>query len=500
MKLFIAWILLCCLLVLVIDGAEQPQQQHVGGDKCKGADCEVKSAPQDLSAQHSAQATEEYVVMFHHQYAKAGVASNRNMVARVLSSAPSSALIREYHFGPIWGFHGKLTEAQVAALKAQSSVRAIVKNIVYRVSPIISPQEESVDQEESREDHTASHDASGPESHEKTFVVASPQAATLLEDCVVTDSKKAASWGLARISCLSSQLSSPRYLASRGTGVHAYVVDTGVRVDHREFEGRASWGADFTGSASDKNNKLNQDMNGHGTHIAGTIGGKTFGVAKNVSIIAVRVLNSEGEGTTDVILQGLQYVYEHAQKTKTPSVVNLSLGGSDPDEALNIGVNHLIDNGVYVCIAAGNDAVQSGKEGHGSLADDRLAIIVGATDKKDLLSGFSNWGSMLTMLAPGSDIKSAWFTSAAATRTLSGTSMATSHVAGVVSMYLSSALLANRPLPTPAAMRDLLVEDAQKNVIHFHSSVCSADALKQRTTPNNLLSIVNLLASYADCA
>ncbi|MFI9202215.1 S8 family peptidase [Streptomyces sp. NPDC053048] len=233
------------------------------------------------------------------------------------------------------------------------------------------------------------------------------------------------SWGLDRIDQAETKGDGKyTYPDGGGEGVTAYVIDTGVRISHKDFGGRAAYGF----NAVDNNDKA-EDGNGHGTHVAGTIAGATHGVAKKARIVAVRVLDAQGSGTTEQVVAGIDWV---TKNHKGPSVANMSLGGT-ADEALDAAVRKAIASGVTFAVAAGNESTDAGK---GSPARVKEAITVASTTKDDQQSDFSNYGDVVDLYAPGSDITSDWNDSDSGTKTISGTSMATPHVAGAVALYL----------------------------------------------------------------
>lgn len=222
-----------------------------------------------------------------------------------------------------------------------------------------------------------------------------------------------------------------------------YVIDTGIRITHKDFGGRASHGWDFV-----QNDRTAQDGNGHGTHVAGTVAGTTYGVAKKAEVVAVRVLDDEGAGTTAQVIAGIDWVTKHARK---PAVANMSLGGFG-NAQLDAAVRNSIASGVTYTVAAGNDGLAAGLY---SPARVKQAITVGATDKKDVRANFSNWGPSLDLFAPGMSITSASHRSNTAKATHSGTSMASPHAAGAAALYL-----ADHPSATPAQVSKALVEHA----------------------------------------
>ncbi|WNI28460.1 S8 family peptidase [Streptomyces sp. ITFR-6] len=272
------------------------------------------------------------------------------------------------------------------------------------------------------------------------------------------------SWGLDRIDQTETAGDNAyTYPDSAGEGVTAYVIDTGVRITHEEFEGRASYGYD---AVDDDDNA--DDGYGHGTHVAGTIAGATYGVAKKAKIVAVRVLDDSGSGTTEQVVAGIDWVTANHEG---PSVANMSLGGG-ADEALDAAVQKSIASGVTYAVAAGNE---SGDASENSPARVPEAITVASSTVDDEQSSFSNYGSLVDLYAPGSDITSAWNDSDTGSDTISGTSMATPHVVGAAALYL-----AGHPDATPADVSTALTDGA------------TPDAISNATagTANKLLKVV----------
>ncbi|MFE6039447.1 S8 family peptidase [Streptomyces sp. NPDC056452] len=280
---------------------------------------------------------------------------------------------------------------------------------------------------------------------------ADPRVAYVEQNSIVrlNETQANATWGLDRVDQRNLPLSTTYAHVTSASNVNAYIVDTGIRTSHNEFGGRASVGKDTVGDG-----RNGQDCQGHGTHVAGTVGGKTYGVAKGAKLIAVRVLDCEGSGTTAGVIAGIDWVTANARK---PAVANMSLGGS-ASASLDDAVKKSIASGVSYSIAAGNGLPILGLPANAcnySPARVPEAITVGATDRTDARASFSNYGTCLDLFAPGVDITSAWKDSDSATNTISGTSMATPHTAGVAALYLSA-----HPTATPAQVRNALVNNA----------------------------------------
>jgi subtilisin family serine protease len=359
-----------------------------------------------------------YVVVFKDaSVAQAKVAGN----AQSLAKRHGGTVARTYQYA-LRGFEVRLSEAAAKRLAADPSVKYVQQN------------------------HTVS--------------IAATQTPT-------------PSWGLDRIDQRNLPLNNSYTYPNNGSGVRAYIIDTGIRFAHTDFGGRAVTGFDAVdGGSAD-------DGNGHGTHVAGTVGGTAYGVAKGVTLVGVRVLNNAGSGTYAGVIQGIDWVTgDHDPGER--AVANMSLGGPF-DQAVNDAVTRSIADGVTYGIAAGNDT--GANACNVSPGGTPNAITVGATQSDDARASYSNIGPCLDIFAPGSAITSAWFTSNTATNTISGTSMATPHVVGAAALVLFAS-----PSFTPQQVRDKLVNDATNGVVTNPGA----------GSPNKLLYIGNVVPPTQD--
>jgi subtilisin family serine protease len=297
-------------------------------------------------------------------------------------------------------------------------------------------------------------------------LLADSRVASVERDGVMTASttQTGATWGLDRIDQRSRPVNGTFVYTNTGAGVSAYVIDTGIRLTHDELAGRAFTGYDAVtpgGSAS--------DCNGHGTHVAGTVGGTTYGVAKAVKLYAVRVLGCSGSGTTSGVIAGVDWVTANHAK---PAVANMSLGGG-ASSALDAAVNNSINAGVSYAVAAGNGNAGGKAQDACRYSPARIAaaLTIGATTSVDAKASWSNYGNCVDFFAPGVGITSSWYSSNTATSTISGTSMATPHTAGVAALYLQS-----NPTASPGAVRTALFNATTKGIV-----------TSSKTTNNHLL-------------
>ena len=281
-------------------------------------------------------------------------------------------------------------------------------------------------------------------------LLADPRVEYVEEDGLVEASatQSGATWGIDRVDQRNLPLSGTYTYDTTAAGVHAYIIDTGVLETHGQFSGRMG-----NGYTAISDGRGTTDCNGHGTHVAGTVGGSTHGVAKGVTIHPVRVLGCTGSGTNSGVIAGMDWVTANHVK---PAVANMSLGGG-ASTSTDSAVARMTSAGVTVAVAAGNDNANACNYSPARAAS---AITVGSTTSTDARSSFSNFGSCLDIFAPGSSITSAWHTSASATNTISGTSMASPHVAGAAALYL-----AVNPTATPSQVASALVNSSTANKV-----------------------------------
>ena len=272
-------------------------------------------------------------------------------------------------------------------------------------------------------------------------------------DAVVTafGSQSNATWGLDRVDQRNLPLNQTYTWDATGQGVRAYIIDSGIRYSHQDFGGRASFGFDaFGGNGS--------DGNGHGTHVAGTVGGTVYGVAKQVNLVSVRVLDNNGSGSLSGVIAGMDWVAANHIK---PAVANMSLGGGG-STAIDDAVTNMFNAGVPVIVAAGNGNFIGREDDACKYSPARApnAYTVGATTTNDSKTSWSNYGNCVDIFAPGASITSAWHTSNTATNTISGTSMAAPHVAGAAALFLQY-----NPNATAQQVYDAITANSTKNIV-----------------------------------
>lgn len=278
------------------------------------------------------------------------------------------------------------------------------------------------------------------------------------------------SWGLDRMGQRRQPLNnSYAYESSAGTGVTAYILDTGINISHQDFGGRARYGYD----AIDED-RVADDLHGHGTHVAGTVAGTTFGVAKRTKLVAVRVLDENGSGTYEQVIAGIDWVTRNAVK---PAVANMSLGG-DPDSVLDAAVRGSIASGITYVVAAGNQNKDASTHSPARVSQ---ALTVGATSEHDARSSYSNYGSLVDLFAPGDNITSASYLGGDWSTEMSGTSMASPHVAGAAARYLSL----NRT-STPAQVATYLKNKATTGAVLGRGTGSPDRALYMGNAPNKV--------------
>jgi subtilisin family serine protease len=334
-----------------------------------------------------------YIVVLHDVTAAADVSASATALA-----SRYGASVQETWQDALKGFHAYMSASQARKLAADPSVKYVEQDQVYTIQGTQSPTP---------------------------------------------------SWGLDRIDQRALPLNnSYTFPNNQGAGVTAYIIDTGIRVSHNDFGGRAVWGTNTTGDGN------NTDCHGHGTHVASTTGGTAYGVAKSVSLVAVKVLNCAGSGTTAGVNSGINFVTQ--QHTTGAAVANMSLGGGF-SQSQNDAVTASINDGVTYAIAAGNSNANACNF---SPASTPAAITLGATGQNDARASFSNFGTCLDLFTPGVSITAAWMTSNTATNTISGTSMASPHAAGIAAL-----IKAANPSFTPQQVRDRMVADATSGAV-----------------------------------
>lgn len=390
----------------------------------------------------------------------------------LLAQSSDSKLEHSFKLDGLAGYTGYFTADLIDAIRKRDEVEYVeADQIMYAMNVNFKPKSAK----------KIMREFLGPISKKKSSNSAIP---SILESKSSLLTQDDAPWGLKRLSKSSGnpeqslksifafEEDSYRYPSSAGQDVDVYIIDTGINVDHEDFEGRATWGK--TIPLFD----LDIDGNGHGTHCAGTIGSKTYGVAKKANLIAVKVLRTSGFGTNSDVIKGVEWVTkQHRRKSRKgerKSVANMSLGGGR-SVTLEKAVDRAVDSGVHFAVAAGNDAEDACEYSPAAASG---PVTVGASTSSDTMAYFSNYGKCVDIFAPGLDIKSTWIGSKDAVNTISGTSMASPHVAGVLALYLGEGSW------TPKALKEELKLRAVKKAIQSVPF----------DTPNLLVSTTHLIS------
>jgi len=360
-----------------------------------------------LSAENVELIPDQYMIVLKKGLDPQEIEDHHNLLAEMIKSSPQSGLIHVYEMADLNGYAGTFPQDTIDAIRQLPHVDFVEQDqVVYAL-----------------------------------------------------DTQKNAPWGLARIAHRDALTfrTYNRYShdPNGGKNVTVYVVDTGVNVNHVDFGGRAVWGATIPSNDQDI------DGNGHGTHCAGTIAGSRYGVAKQATVVAVKVLRSNGSGTMSDVVRGVEWALsDHKRRSKASqakSVANMSLGGGF-SRALNMAVDAAVEGGVGFAVAAGNEDADACDY---SPASSELAVTVGASTLEDERAYFSNKGKCVDVFGPGKDITSTWIGSNTATNTISGTSMASPHVAGLLAYMLS--LWPGKSVPSAKELKDKLLSAATKN-------------------------------------
>ncbi|HEX8409763.1 MAG TPA: S8 family serine peptidase [Thermoanaerobaculia bacterium] len=347
-------------------------------------------------------------------------------------------------------------KAELIKAKGKKVQDAYIVVLEDRVEDVDAVADDLVYKARGRKDHvykSALKGFSAKMSEQEALAIASdPRVKYVEEDGEVTTmaTQSSATWGLDRVDQRDLPLSSTYVYNATGAGVKAYIIDTGINIAHTDFGGRAIGGYDAVDGSLPA-----ADCNGHGTHVAGTVGGTTWGVAKGVTLVAVRVLDCAGSGTNSGVIAGVDWVTaDHA--AGAPAVANMSLGGGAAT-ALDDAVRRSIADGVTYALASGNSNTDACTSSPARVAE---GITVNSSTSSDARSSFSNYGTCTDIFAPGTSITSAWYSSNTATNTISGTSMATPHVAGAAALYLQGNTTAS-----PATVASALINNSTLNKI-----------------------------------
>jgi subtilisin family serine protease len=369
------------------------------------------------------------------RFAAAGVATAAAVGLAVVTTAPASAAPEGQilHADSATAIDGSyiVVYKDGATAEAESTAASLGSKVTTRYSKVFDGFAARISEQEAKQ------------------FAADPDVKYVQQNQVVSitaDQPNPPSWGLDRIDQRTRPVNNNYSYSTTAGNVRAYVIDTGLDLDHPDFGGRASSGFDaIDGGAAD-------DGHGHGTHVAGTVGGTTYGVAKGVSLVAVRVLNNVGNGTSEQVAAGVNWVTQNAVK---PAVANMSLGTNVEDTLINDAVKASITAGITYSVASGNSSANACGFSPAMVPE---AITVNATTSTDARASYSNFGTCTDIFAPGSSITSAWLNGGS--NTISGTSMAAPHVAGAAALYLAA-----NPDATPLAVRNALVNAGTQGVV-----------------------------------
>ena len=409
-------------------------------------------------------------------------ANHVNWLQSLLSTSTDSKLEHSFNLDGLNGYTGYFSADIIDAIRKRSEIDYVeADQIMYAMNINFKPKSSIKKKKIMREflgpvkKMKMTFPNSNSNSNKPTNIFDSKSTLLTQEDApwgLKRLSKSALSPGQSLQSIFAFEEDSYRYPSSAGKGVDVYIIDTGINVAHEDFEGRAIWGK--TIPLFD----LDIDGNGHGTHCAGTIGSKTYGVAKKANLIAVKVLRTSGFGTNSDVIKGVEWVSKQHRKNSRKSgrkaVANMSLGGGR-SVTLEKAVDRAVEAGVHFSVAAGNDAEDACEYSPAAASG---PITVGASTSSDAMAYFSNYGKCVDIFAPGLDIKSTWIGSKDAVNTISGTSMASPHVAGVLALYLGESSW------TPKALKEELKARALKKAI----------ASVPFDTPNLLVSTTHLIS------
>lgn len=400
--------------------------------------------------------TGHYIAVFQKTADNATRARHMDKHRALASADPHSEIHHTFKLGGFEGYTGQFSATLLASARADGAVEIELDMEVG----IAAPASQRVDLDPKLHAPEAGEDPAGrgsqtgnvmlhPELEHRVKAVKADETAAVDEGAAGADScstQSNAVWGLVRSGQRARKLNGEYTYEADGAGVQAYILDTGVYTQHNDFGGRAVHGVSFTGE------EHGSDQNGHGTHVAGTIGSNTYGVAKQVSLVGVQVLGAQGNGYMSWVIKGLEWVCNaHKQTEDGKCVVNLSLSGG-LYQTLNNAANELVACGCTVAVAAGNDGSNACYESPASATD---VVTVGASDNADSRAYFSNFGACVDIFAPGVYITSTWIGSKYAINTISGTSMASPHVAGAAAKVLSAS---GSSLDTDEVKEELLLD------------------------------------------